>query len=370
MDAPSMKADRKVSRHAEAPASSGASRRAMRAVALLDERGCIVDITADAAAMLGYQPAVLLGRDLIEFAAPGWKTVAAGITARLRIAGTDPFEVLLCGRSGRLVLVQMRAQEDDAEVDVAGSGPGTHVLVWTQHSPITSRGGGACGDELTLRRLAYGLMTNHEEEKSRVAAELHDRIVPLVFMAKLMVEDGLRRLRNGTTSQGTAALVKALDRLRDLSDEVRRISMGLHPRMLDDLGLLPTIEWYCRSFSEACPSIRLERHLAAEEMCIRDVLKLEIFRILEEGLNNVAQHSAACSVRVELVHAGSVLRLSITDDGVGFDAAQVVFGDGCCNRLGLQSIRKRICATGGQLILESMPGVGTTIGAAWSVALR
>jgi two-component system NarL family sensor kinase len=335
---------------------------AIAAVALIDARGCIVDITVEAAAMLGYEPEDLHGRSLTELAAPGWTTLTEGVLSRIRSGMTDDFALMLRGRSGRRTLLEMRARKVEGE----GGAPGSHVLVWCQQA--TRLTGRNCRNDEPLRRLAYGLMTHQEEERSRVASELHDGVVPLVFMAKLMIEDSLLGLKRGDLGQSAETLLKALERLRDVASDVRRISMSLHPRMLSDLGLLPTIEWYCRTFSEACGSTRLERHLTAEEARIAPPLKLDIFRILEEGLNNVARHSAARSVRVELVQQAAVLRLSVKDDGVGFDAEQVVFGNCNGGGLGLQSIRKRVCATGGQLILESAPGAGTTIGAAWPLA--
>lgn len=362
MDIERMKTSQKVAHgSATAVGSAAQSKLAISAVALVDEHGRIVDITADAAAMLGYEPEGLRGRALTELAAPGWKAVAEDVTARIRSGTSDSLEVMLCGRSGRRTLLQMRARE----VDPPGRAPGTYVLAWGQQVPRTNGNGASCRNDEALRRLAYGLLTNHEEERSRVAAELHDGVVPLVFMTKLMIEDGLQRLKYGSQLQASEALVKALGLLRDVSHEVRRISMELHPRMLEDLGLLPTIEWYCRTFCQACAATRLERHLAADEARISASLKLEIFRILQEALNNVAQHSAAQKVVVVLAHEGAELRLRIEDDGVGFDAARLLYGDAGLAGVGLQSIRKRICATGGRLILESTPGEGTTVGAVW-----
>jgi two-component system NarL family sensor kinase len=200
-----------------------------------------------------------------------------------------------------------------------------------------------------------------------VEAELHDGVVPLVFMAKLMIEDALLRMKTGSQLQAVESLTKALGRLRDVSNEVRRISMELRPRMLDDLGLLPTIEWYCRTFCEACAATRLERHLAADETRIVGPLKLEIFRIVQEALNNVAQHAAARNVFVVLVQEGAELRLVVEDDGVGFDTRQHADVNVQPVNVGLQSIRKRICATKGRLILESTPGSGTKIGGVWAL---
>lgn len=359
-----MKTSVKVSRSSATAADfAGPTPTMISAVALLDEHGRIADITADAAAMLGYEAEALIGRTLADLAAPGWEAVADGFAARIRAGATDPLEVMLCGRSGRRTLLQMRARG----VDAPGRVSGTHVVAWSQRVPRTHGTNGSCRNDEELRRLAYGLLTNHEEERSRVAAELHDGVVPLVFMAKLLIEDGLQRLKNGSDALATEPLMNALGRLRDVSHEVRRISMELRPRMLDDLGLLPTIEWYCRTFCGACAPTRLERRLAADEARIDAPLKLEIFRILQEALSNVAQHAAARNVLVVLVQEGKDLRLTIEDDGVGFDAAQMVYGEVCPLGVGLQSIRKRVCATKGRLILESTPGTGTTIGAVWQL---
>jgi len=363
MDIESMKANPDLLKNSAAAQSSSQSHAAIAAVALFDEQGRIVDITADAAAMLGYEPEALLGRALTELAAPGWKLVADDATARILSGTTDLIEVLLCGRSGRRTMLQMRGRE----VDSPGVAPGTHVVVWSQQAPRANGNGGPARNDEELRRLAYGLLSNHEVERSRVEAELHDGVVPLVFMAKLMIEDALLRMKSGSQLQAVESLTKALGRLRDVSNEVRRISMELRPRMLDDLGLLPTIEWYCRTFREACAATRLERHLAADEARILGPLKLEIFRIVQEALNNVAQHAAARNVFVVLLQEGAELRLMVEDDSVGFDTTQHADGNVRPVNVGLQSIRKRICATKGRLILESTPGAGTKVGGVWAL---
>ena len=361
-EAESMKVDPKISNPSVAPVvSASRSQAPIAAVSLVDEQGRIVDITADAAALLGHEPEELVGRVLSELAAPGWKAIAEDAVRRIRSGTTDALEVMLCGRSGRRTLLQMRARE----VESPGIAPGTHVVAWSQQVARTNGNGSTCRNEEDLRRLAYGLLTTQEEERSRVAAQLQDGVVPVVFMAKLLIEDGVLRMKTGSPAQATEALNKALGRLRDVTHELRRISVELRPRMLDDLGLIPTIEWYCRTFCEACPA-RLERHLDADETRIVSNLKLEIFRIIEEALSNVAQHASARNVRVVLAHEGAELRLTIEDDGVGFDASDPPGGEALPSGVGLHSIRKRVCATKGRLILESTPGTGTKIGAVWT----
>jgi len=189
-----------------------------------------------------------------------------------------------------------------------------------------------------------------------------------VIMIKFMVEDALRRLVAGAQPQAVEVLVNATGRLRDVIGEVRRISTELRPSALDDLGLLPTIEWFCRTFEETYHDIHVERLIAVNESEITEPLKLEIFRIIQEALANVAQHARAAKVRVALVRDRKALKLWIEDDGVGFDADRLQHEGTGAAGVGLQSIRKRIDGTGGRLIIQSRPHHGALIGAAWRLA--
>jgi signal transduction histidine kinase len=105
--------------------------------------------------------------------------------------------------------------------------------------------------------------------------------------------------------------------------------------------------------------------LTAAERNIPAPLKVEIFRIVQDALGNVARHSQADSVRVLLVEEDGELRLGIEDNGSGFDPALAARAGGA--RVGLPSIRKRVEATGGRMVLETGPQRGTRIGATWPI---
>jgi two-component system NarL family sensor kinase len=245
----------------------------------------------------------------------------------------------------------------------------SYVLAWSEQFP--QRTAASMGsDTQELRRLANGLLRTREMERSRVAAELHNEVVSPVVMAKFMVEDAIRHVTGGAYAEGVELLNSAISQLREVMGEVRRISTELRPSMLDDLGLLPTIEWLCRTFEQTCRSVGVERQIAVTEVELPEHLKLVIFRIAEELLANVAQHANASHVQVSLARDANDLLVRVQDDGDGFDTALLGHSANQLRGIGLSSIRKRVEATGGRLALDSMPNKGATIAATWTLPPR
>ena len=323
----------------------------------LDGQDRIQQATASAAGMLGLDAQALVGKHLADLAAEGWRTAAEVAAARVRFGSTDSFELLLRGRSGRRTLVEMTAQSQALPNGEPGS-----VIAWSERRLRRRTRSEAGASDVELRRLAYGLLRTQEAERMKVAGELHDDVAPLVVMVKYMIEDAQSRLGRGAGDEAAEVLNDATSRLRDVLAELRRISTDLRPRLLDDLGLGPTLQWYCRGFEDACPSLSVKCRISVEERDIPEDLKLEVFRIAQEALSNVAQHAHANRVNVSLMHLGNELRLAVDDDGVGFDPTRVADqGLG----LGLHAIRKRIDATGGVLSLETAPHRGTRLNASW-----
>jgi len=202
----------------------------------------------------------------------------------------------------------------------------------------------------------------------RVSLELHDEIAPVVIMTKYLIEDAVGRIGSGATVESVEILNRAALRLRDVIAGLSRISTELRPHLLDDLGLLPTLEWFCRGIEESCRDVQVVCQLEVAEAEIPQTLKLDIFRIVQEALNNVVEHAHARRAQVSLKVQGGDLVLMVDDDGEGFDLASASSKrDGGIN-LGLQSIRKRAEATGGRLLFESHGHRGTRIGAVWPLA--
>jgi len=326
----------------------------------LDAVGGICGASATAASMLGYEPAGLIGRTLLDLAAQGWRDAAEVASGRVRFGGTGSFELMLEGRSGRLSLIEMTAHPVAADK----AGPAAFVLTWA-HRRVGKRPAHEA-IESELHRLAHALMRMREGERLDLATRLHDDLAPTLVMAKYLVEDALQRFGRSEPGDVAGLLRAAAARLRGVIAELRAISTDLRPALLDDLGLIPTLEWYCRGFGEAHPAIAMVRSLTAAEGSIGASLKVEIFRIVQDALGNVARHSQASAVRVSLVEEDGGLLLGVEDNGSGFEPA-LALRPGHTS-VGLPSIRKRIEATGGRFILETGLRRGTRVGAVWALS--
>lgn len=213
------------------------------------------------------------------------------------------------------------------------------------------------------------IITAQETERKRISRDLHDGIGQYLNAIKLHLQhitsDQAGRLPPDTRHE----IEDVVQVVASATEEVRRISLALRPAMLDDLGLLATLNWLCREFVTAHPDVLLEKCVNVREEDIPEQLKTTVFRIAQEALTNVAKHSRAISVLVTLekAYAGimPVLRLTIVDDGVGFDPATARSHPGGQGGLGMHSMRERTELEGGTLEVRSTLNCGTCIQASW-----
>jgi len=219
----------------------------------------------------------------------------------------------------------------------------------------------------TLHRLSARLMSAQESERQRVARELHDSIGQSLSAVKFMVERALdEQDEAGVESKQMKTLRAVVPVIQASVEEVRRISMALRPTTLDDLGLLATIAWFCREFQATYPHMEVERLIEVEEFEVPETLKTNIFRIMQEAMNNAAKYSQASKITVALRQVLGDLQLLVGDNGIGFnpgEARRNTTGGG----FGLASMRERAELFGGSLILTSAPGEGTMVNARWAL---
>ena len=143
--------------------------------------------------------------------------------------------------------------------------------------------------------------------------------------------------------------------------------MNLRPSMLDDLGILATVKWFCRQFESTYSKIRVKQNINIDEHDVPDSLKTVIFRVLQEGLNNIAKHSGTELVFLSLLKRDLAIKLMIRDYGQGFDLSKLQSPDGTARGLGLKNMRERAELSGGSFMIESSQGQGTTIRASWPI---
>ena len=215
-----------------------------------------------------------------------------------------------------------------------------------------------------LRQLSLKLISAQEEERRRVAVDIHDTLGSCLAAIKFKVQDVLQRAENtaGLPAESLAAVVPVV---QEGIEECRRIQMDLRPSLLDDLGLLATLSWFFRGFRTIYSEIRIEEEIQIEEEDVPAALKIVLFRVTQEAMNNIAKHSKADLVRLFLRKGKGRLELEIEDNGQGFSTEKSPSTGGVKRGLGLTSMKERTEFSGGSFEIESVEGEGTTIRVSW-----
>lgn len=221
--------------------------------------------------------------------------------------------------------------------------------------------------EKQLRMLSSRLLTAQEEERKKIANELHDSIASSIGAIKFSIENTLQTLE--PTLAAHEKLRSTIRLAQETMEEVRRIMGDLRPAMLDDLGIVTTIQWFCRRFQSIYTNIRIAEQVDVIESDIPAALKVVIFRVIQEAFNNIAKYSRAERVELLFVRKGSLIELTIADNGVGFDLTAISpeIDERGARGLGLISMKERIEFSGGNFLISSNPGHGTTLQASWRV---
>ena len=218
--------------------------------------------------------------------------------------------------------------------------------------------------ESHLRQLSTALLSAQERERKLIAQEIHDSMGASLAATKFKVEAALQEMGDNNP-QTRADLEKVIPIIQGTIEEARRIQMSLRPSVLDDLGILATINWFCRQYESVYPSIRVTKEIEIQEDEVPDSLKIVIYRVLQEALNNVAKHSKASVVLLFLRKTGHAMELAIQDRGQGVNLEEAYSRKGAPRGLGLDSMRERTELSGGVFSIESSKGAGTVIRATW-----
>lgn len=207
-----------------------------------------------------------------------------------------------------------------------------------------------------LRALAGQLLTAQEEERRRIARDLHDDVNQRLAMLAM----DLRRIEKGEAGdpRNIGEMVRSITgRLTAVSDDVRQMAYRFHPSILDDLGLMKGVRRLVDDFSASTGVEAVYVHHDPLTPVPTDLATC-VYRIAQESLNNVARHAKATEVEVELICDEGMITLSVRDNGVGFDAGHASQGR---ERLGLLSMKERVRLVRGTLNVSSSPGRGTHI---------
>ncbi|HKS11749.1 MAG TPA: transporter substrate-binding domain-containing protein [Pseudomonas sp.] len=295
--------------------------------------------------MLGYAEGQLLERPLIDFEPSLHMDRWLDVWNRARAAGgeAEHFETHCLRSDGILLPVDLSLsflRFRDAE----------YLVVFL--TDVTERRRAMAAQ----RELSAHLESVREEEKARIAREVHDELGQMLTVLKLEVS--MCELAYAELDPGLDQRLGSMKRLiAQLFQQVRDVASALRPPILD-AGIASAVEWQARRFEARTQIpclVRVPDHLPA----LSDAKATGLFRILQEALTNVMRHAQAHTVQVELVVLGSCLQLTVIDDGLGFDLQQRR-----PTSFGLVGLRERVLMLGGSMALDSEPGEGTSLSVA------
>jgi two-component system sensor histidine kinase UhpB len=206
-----------------------------------------------------------------------------------------------------------------------------------------------------VRWLSRKVLTAQEEERLRIARELHDETAQ--SLTSLLI--GLRVLEKATSPREMSLRIAELrtETGRTLS-EVRKMAVDLRPSTLDDLGLAAALQWYTDDFARRTRT-SVSFHSVGLEKRLPDDVEVVVYRIVQEAMTNVAKHAEANHIDVSVGRDRNVVLASVADNGIGFDVDQIMSSRE--RGLGLFGMQERVSLVGGSLHLTSKLGEGTRV---------
>lgn len=210
-----------------------------------------------------------------------------------------------------------------------------------------------------LQHLSRRLLTLQDMERRNLARELHDEIGQCLTALKLNLQSLVPQL---DASKPKYALAQdSIEIVNNLLHQVRNMSLEMHPSMLEDFGLETTLKWYIERLCERS-DLQISTHFALGELTLPTDTCTALYRIAQSALTNVVRHAEASNAHVGIVvEEDGELRLTVADDGKGFDQRRVSRSIQAGKSFGLVSMRERAFLIGGEIRIESQKGEGTTV---------
>lgn len=205
-----------------------------------------------------------------------------------------------------------------------------------------------------LERLSKKLMAAQEDERRRIARELHDETTQQLTALGLQLDMAVRQGETG------ARLAPARELVNSMIDGLHRVIYDLRPSMLDDLGLLPAIREYARVHLQS-RGVTVHCECADDPPSLDADVQTAVYRVVQEALTNVMRHAHAEAVQIACTVTGDSLTIEVEDDGVGFDPDRVSQPRSTGEGLGLLGMRERLALLGGTIDIDAAPGSGTRV---------
>jgi PAS domain S-box-containing protein len=317
----------------------------------LDASGAIVYANASIERMLGRDRQVLHGTPFADIVAPAAAEERSTILSRWLETPGSRRECAFLRADGSLLDTEIGAGR------LVGTPGGTAEIILSVLD-ITERRRVARDlhdSQDKLRNLARHLLSAREEERRKMAQEIHDELGQVLTGLSMDLRWLARRLE-----QSPSTVREKVREATDLADRtirmVQRISAELRPRMLDDLGLGPALEWLAGDFSRRL-GIACGTEVSIASSRIGGNAATTVFRIVQESLTNVARHARASRVSIRLREEEERLELEVVDDGIGISESAAAGP----RSFGLIGLRERVQELGGEFTIDGRPGAGTRV---------
>lgn len=332
---------------------AGIIRSAMEAIITVDQTQHIVIFNPMAEKLFGCSAADALGVPLDRFIPERYRHAHREHVERFGVTGVSERQM---GKQRRLYALHANGREFPIEASISQVYDGGAKLYTVMLRDITERV--RVEDELRvsreeLQRLSENIQRMREHEKTRIARELHDDLGQQLTALKMEVTLAENELRQTGTVAAQTNLRNVYASIDQIVASVRRIAADLRPVMLDDLGLVPAIEWLVNDFSTRY-KIRVIAHIDAGEIDFNRDSGTAVFRMIQEALTNVARHAAATEVMLDIVRDDPHCIVRVADNGRG-----VPHGTRPSRKsFGLIGLRERAAGLGGDIRVRTASGQG------------
>ena len=313
-----------------------------------DLEGNYLRVNHAAERLSGYTRDQIVGHSFVEFLAPEYvRQVRERFCAKLARQGETTYECDVITKDGRRVPVEVSSRaiyENGVIVGVQGTARDITERKLAQDA---------------LQMFSRHLIEAQEEERRRIARELHDQIGQVLTAVKMNLHT-VQRVCNA--SEAGSYIRDNIDAVDEALRMVRDLSVDLRPSILDDLGLVTALRWYVDRYRKRT-GLEVEVNIELEDQNERFPRELEttFFRIAQESLTNIVRHAGATQVSLQFAKDGNALLLSIKDNGVGFDPNSLRKRAQRVATLGLISMQERAHAAGGAIEIQSAVSKGTEV---------
>lgn len=321
------------------------------AIYVHDLSGRYVSLNRAAEKLSGFARSEIIGKHFSNFVAPGYlKDVRKNLCKKLDEEGETSYEIDLITKDRRRVPVEVTSRliyENGVAVGVQGTA-----------RDITERKRAQEALETFSRRLIEA----QEAERQGIARELHNEIGQLLAAIRINLQSIQRTCR---TDACLPHIDEGLIRVDEAMGRIRELSLELRPSLLDDLGLAAALRWYVDRYAQRTGIVAEVLDGFEDNGRLARDLETACFRIAQEALTNVARHAQANRVSVQLEYGTEKLFLTITDNGIGFNAKDMLTIASSASSLGLRGMKERALAVQGNIEIESAPRVGTRVRASF-----